>query len=58
MTKTFFRTLLLFLLITFISAGVGAAHYFLRGGTVAGLSGGGSALVEAAQKRLGGSRGR
>ena len=56
MTRTFSRTLLLFLLIVGVSAAVGAAHYalrggsVLRGGTVAGLSG--SALVEAAQERL------
>jgi hypothetical protein len=52
MTKTFFRTLLLFLLIVLISAGIGAAHYFLRGGTIAGLGGSGAAVVQAAQRRL------
>lgn len=52
MTKPFFRTLLLFLLIVGVSAAVGAAHYALRGGTVAGLSGSGGALVEAARQQL------
>lgn len=52
MTKRFFRTLFLFLLIVAVSAAVAAAHHVLRGGTVAGLSGSGSVLVEAAQQRL------
>ncbi|HUW60306.1 MAG TPA: phospholipase D-like domain-containing protein [Candidatus Bathyarchaeia archaeon] len=58
MTRTFRRTLLLFLLIVGVSAAVGAAHYalrggsVLRGGTVAGLQGSGGALVEAARQRL------
>ncbi len=52
MTKRFFRTLLLLLLIVCISAAVAAAHYLLRGGTIAGLSGSGGALVDAAQEQL------
>jgi len=52
MARRFFRTLLLFLLIVGVSAAVGAAHYALRGGTIAGLRGSGGTLVEAAKERL------
>lgn len=53
MKRSLARTLLLFLLIATVSAAVGAAHYALRGGTLARAREGGSAFVATAQSRLG-----